>query len=160
MKEQIEQLLRKIEKKDQKLFDLLSSLEADVIVQNYGALVKYLEDMDSKQEDYTVEFTLNHTELEWNYVPKSDAAKLNIEIQNIKSNYLIPLPNSQEYLLDINEIRNAILRIFNDAKYRQELISRGLKNVERFQLATIAEQYAHIYNEVNELWVKHRYLFQ
>ncbi|WP_115461230.1 glycosyltransferase family 4 protein [Winogradskyella aurantiaca] len=53
--------------------------------------------------------------------------------------------------LNIDQIRNAVNKIIKDSVYREDLIQKGLKNVERFQMSRISKLYANIYNEVNQL---------
>lgn len=50
----------------------------------------------------------------------------------------------------VEEIKEGILRLFQDADLRQNLIRKGLENVKRFQPAVIAEQYAALYREILE----------
>lgn len=45
-------------------------------------------------------------------------------------------------------IRAAVVRVTEDSEYRAALIEAGFRNVERFRLHTIAEQYAAIYRAV------------
>ena len=49
---------------------------------------------------------------------------------------------------DAGAIRNGILRIINDAAYRDTLIERGFQNVKRFDPQTIAQQYMNLYIDV------------
>jgi glycosyltransferase involved in cell wall biosynthesis len=49
---------------------------------------------------------------------------------------------------DVNSIREGILKVINDLDYREELISKGRKNVERFKPEIIAERYAELYREI------------
>lgn len=46
----------------------------------------------------------------------------------------------------INEIKEGILKIINDAELRESLIARGLANVQRFEPSAIAQQYTALYN--------------
>ena len=50
--------------------------------------------------------------------------------------------------LDVNSIRDGIIRICQDEAYRKMLINEGLKNVRRFQPELIAEQYTDLYKEI------------
>jgi glycosyltransferase involved in cell wall biosynthesis len=52
---------------------------------------------------------------------------------------------------DVQAIRAALLRIIEDGEYRDELVRKGLRNVERFRTKYIAEQYAALYREVRGL---------
>lgn len=45
----------------------------------------------------------------------------------------------------VESIRAAILRIKNEPRLREELVRKGLENVERFRPVAIAERYAEIY---------------
>jgi glycosyltransferase involved in cell wall biosynthesis len=49
---------------------------------------------------------------------------------------------------DVNSIREGILKVINDPDYREELISKGRKNAERFRPEIIAERYAELYREI------------
>ena len=51
-------------------------------------------------------------------------------------------------ILDSNNIKNSIVKMASDSNYRNDLINKGLKNVKRFQLDTIANQYINIYKEL------------
>lgn len=46
----------------------------------------------------------------------------------------------------INEIKEGILKIINDAELRESLIARGVANVQRFEPSAIAQQYTALYN--------------
>lgn len=48
----------------------------------------------------------------------------------------------------VPHMRAAFERVIDDADYRNELITRGYANVERFRLAGIARQYAELYRKV------------
>ncbi len=45
-------------------------------------------------------------------------------------------------------IREGLLKIISDKKYREELVAKGFKNVERFQLKNISKQYTDLYTEL------------
>ncbi len=49
---------------------------------------------------------------------------------------------------DVESIRNGILRVIQDSKYREQLIQNGLKNAMRFKPEIIANQYVEIYKEL------------
>jgi glycosyltransferase involved in cell wall biosynthesis len=48
----------------------------------------------------------------------------------------------------IESIREGILRIMKDEKYRNQIIEMGFKNVKRFQPDLIAKQYARLYQKI------------
>ncbi len=50
---------------------------------------------------------------------------------------------------DVDAIRAAILRVIDDAVYREHIIQRGYKNVERFQPERIAEKYVQLYEQLS-----------
>jgi glycosyltransferase involved in cell wall biosynthesis len=50
--------------------------------------------------------------------------------------------------LDIEAIRNGILKLINDKNYRNQLIENGFENVKRFDVNVIAKQYFELYKEV------------
>lgn len=50
---------------------------------------------------------------------------------------------------DVASIREGLLRIIGDARYRQEVVEAGLKNVERYSPATIAATYLNIYRSMS-----------
>lgn len=60
--------------------------------------------------------------------------------------------NAVEYVnpYDINSIRDAYLNVINHPNHREELIRKGLINVERFDVRRIAKQYMDIYNELRK----------
>ncbi len=49
---------------------------------------------------------------------------------------------------DVAAIRAGVQRVLADAAYRDELVERGTRNVERFRADVVAAQYAAIYDEV------------
>ena len=49
---------------------------------------------------------------------------------------------------NIDEIRNGILKIINDDKYRNGLIEKGFRNAERFTIKYIEKKYFELYNEL------------
>ncbi len=50
---------------------------------------------------------------------------------------------------DVESIRNGVVRVICDAAYRNELIERGYRNVERFRPEVIAAQYCALYQELS-----------
>ncbi|MDP8207022.1 MAG: glycosyltransferase family 1 protein [Candidatus Electryonea clarkiae] len=46
-------------------------------------------------------------------------------------------------------IRNGVIRIINDNFYREQLVKKGYKNVERFNSVEIAKKYLNIYSELH-----------
>lgn len=57
---------------------------------------------------------------------------------------------------DVASIRQGVLRIIGDARYRDELIRRGHENVKRFRPESIAAEYVKLYEELaNEEGVCH-----
>lgn len=48
----------------------------------------------------------------------------------------------------IASIREGILKVIEDADYRNELVRNGFDNIKRFSPEAIAEQYATVYNEI------------
>ncbi len=56
---------------------------------------------------------------------------------------LLVCPNNTD------EISNALLHIINDGDLREDLVSKGLKNTERFKVELISLRYAQLYEEVN-----------
>lgn len=49
---------------------------------------------------------------------------------------------------DVASIRRGVMRVLTDAPYRESLVERGYRNVERFQPTRIAAQYARLYAEL------------
>lgn len=49
---------------------------------------------------------------------------------------------------DVDDVRNGINRVIQDRDYREDLVRKGLKNVERFRPAKVAEQYVRLYEEL------------
>lgn len=50
---------------------------------------------------------------------------------------------------DVISIREGILKVIDDDKYRESLISNGYKNRKRFDVKEIAEQYSQIYRRLS-----------
>ena len=50
--------------------------------------------------------------------------------------------------LDAANIRAGVLRVLTDEAYRAGLVKAGVKNVERFRSAAVAENYAALYREI------------
>jgi len=50
--------------------------------------------------------------------------------------------------LDVASIRAGVLRVINDAAYREELIRAGAGNIRRFSVETIANQYVECYQKL------------
>lgn len=48
------------------------------------------------------------------------------------------------------EMRKGLLRLIDEPQLRQELVDKGLKNLERFQPEAVARQYAELYREIME----------
>lgn len=49
---------------------------------------------------------------------------------------------------NVESIRNGILRVIQNAGYREQLVQNGFKNVERFKPESIAMQYVELYREL------------
>jgi len=49
---------------------------------------------------------------------------------------------------DVESIRLGVLRVWNDAHYRQKLVDAGFANVKRFSVDAVAAEYAAIYKEL------------
>lgn len=49
---------------------------------------------------------------------------------------------------DVFEIRKALFKIHNESKFREEIVSNGLKNLERFSIEKITQQYVELYKEI------------
>jgi len=49
---------------------------------------------------------------------------------------------------DVNSIRAGIRRVIEDADYRKHLVENGSENAKRFQIETIAAQYAALYRRI------------
>lgn len=52
---------------------------------------------------------------------------------------------------DVNSIREGVLKVCRDAIYREALIKKGIKNIERFQPEKIAQDYIEVYEELSQL---------
>jgi glycosyltransferase involved in cell wall biosynthesis len=51
---------------------------------------------------------------------------------------------------DFLNIRQGILKIINDEKYREQIIKQGIRNIERFAPQKIADMYEALYEEISE----------
>jgi len=51
---------------------------------------------------------------------------------------------------DVTSIRAGICKVIQDAAYRDQLVESGFENVKRFQIETIAAQYAKLYQSVHD----------
>lgn len=49
---------------------------------------------------------------------------------------------------NVDSIKQGLVKIIFDKKYREDLIERGLKNANRFQIDTVANQYLSIYKSM------------
>jgi glycosyltransferase involved in cell wall biosynthesis len=49
---------------------------------------------------------------------------------------------------DVESIKNGIQKLIRDEAYRDLMIKKGLKNVERFSLETISNQYIALYKSI------------
>ncbi len=49
---------------------------------------------------------------------------------------------------DVATIRAGVVRVLSDPTYRRGLVEAGLRNVERYQAAQVADAYAEVYDEV------------
>lgn len=49
---------------------------------------------------------------------------------------------------DPDSIRKGVIRIMEDAVYRDEIVKKGMENVERFRLDKIADRYVALYEEL------------
>lgn len=50
--------------------------------------------------------------------------------------------------LNVNDIRQGILRVINDDEYREKLILQGRSNAKRFDVGIVARQYLELYEEL------------
>ena len=50
--------------------------------------------------------------------------------------------------LDVDSIRNGVLRVVCDSTYREGLVLAGYENVKRFSAGTIAARYADVYRKL------------
>lgn len=48
----------------------------------------------------------------------------------------------------VEDIREGIMRVIQDNNYREDLVRRGLNNIDRFQVRGIAEKYVRVYEEL------------
>jgi glycosyltransferase involved in cell wall biosynthesis len=49
---------------------------------------------------------------------------------------------------DVASIRAGVMKVIEDATYREQLIEKGYRNVERFRTASVAEHYAALYRKI------------
>lgn len=50
---------------------------------------------------------------------------------------------------DVNDIRKGVTRVIEDSHFRELLVEKGIKNVERFKLNRIARDYINLYDELD-----------
>jgi glycosyltransferase involved in cell wall biosynthesis len=50
--------------------------------------------------------------------------------------------------LDVDAIRAGVQRVLSDGEYRADLVRRGLENVRRYRVSTVATSYAALYEEL------------
>jgi glycosyltransferase involved in cell wall biosynthesis len=58
--------------------------------------------------------------------------------------------------LSISDIKDAIQRVLHNDNYRNALIYKGLENTKRFNPATVARQYAQLYEKIEERQRQHQ----
>jgi glycosyltransferase involved in cell wall biosynthesis len=52
--------------------------------------------------------------------------------------------------LDVDEIRNAICKLIEDQEFYKGIVEKGIKNVERFSLEAVSNQYAEVYKSLGK----------
>ena len=50
---------------------------------------------------------------------------------------------------DVSDIRSGIMKVTNDATYREALISKGYENANRFSVTAIVDQYVRLYESIH-----------
>lgn len=50
--------------------------------------------------------------------------------------------------LDVLSIREGILRVISDQRFREDIVQKGFDNVKQYDPETVAQKYLHLYNEV------------
>lgn len=106
----INEIKKIIKEKDQKLFDLISSISDDEIFNNYIPILKYLN--QNKTDNFKMEFYISQdNKLEWEYVASTKKAKQFEEISKLKENFLIEYTNGLDHLLVMKDVRNSTERM-------------------------------------------------
>ena len=49
---------------------------------------------------------------------------------------------------DVNAIKKAYLKVISDEDFRNNVINKGLENVQQYRLQTVAGRYIELYNEI------------
>jgi glycosyltransferase involved in cell wall biosynthesis len=50
----------------------------------------------------------------------------------------------------VTSIREGVIKVINDEVYRDQLVKKGLENIQRFKIDVIAEQYAELYKKIQK----------
>ncbi len=94
-----------IKERDQVLFDLVSSVSDQDLLDNFGPILKYLN--QDKAEHHQIKFFVLEGRLDWAYVPASKEAKQLEKISKLRENFIIGYENYFDHLLTMNDVRKA-----------------------------------------------------
>ncbi|HEY0427873.1 MAG TPA: glycosyltransferase family 1 protein [Pyrinomonadaceae bacterium] len=137
---------------------IIGKLEADLI-----------EELKKNQIDYQNAFNLNDSEIKIEYekadilafcstfegfgLPIIEAQAMRTPVVTSNISPLREVSGDAAFLVnpsDFLNIREGILKIVNDEKYREEIIEKGIRNINRFKSRKIAGLYENLYKEVSK----------
>jgi len=102
--EMIDKIKNKIKQEYPDLYDQIieNNLSDDEIIALAPSIYKMIEDK-GKDTDHTVEIVFDNQGYNIIAKPISEEAVLKEKIQQVKNNYLIPLENDYDYLINLND---------------------------------------------------------
>ncbi len=156
-------------KKNKNLQRIIPALkDLNVKVRILGRLNAVIEDLLNENEiDYTNYFNLSYDEVIDLYLnshilcfpslyegfgmPIIEAQALGIPVITSNLGAMKEVADGSACLVnphDVNDIRDAVIRVMNNGNYRDFLIEQGYENIKRFDPEEIANQYLELYREI------------
>jgi glycosyltransferase involved in cell wall biosynthesis len=128
-----------------------------------------IEDLKNNQINFENKFDLNDSEIKNEYqnadivafcstfegfgLPIIEAQAMRTPVITSNISPLREVSGGAAFLAEPNnflDIRQGILKIINDEKYREEIIEQGIRNIERFAPQKISDMYEALYEEISE----------